>query len=177
MFSGAGTEVSKVEEVCNGYENFMHDLEIGALILTTISFGKSIFALTLHILNQAYIFFSVHIIGTPERLAWLIEQIQETMGSNLGTIIETIGFLDYLGIRWISFPVGNLIVIIDVISHIMGGISLIIDWIVPFRGIFRNTVLQVTGIDLEREFDGYGCHNPLEATVESMIRNILLSLF
>jgi len=165
-------------EACDGYHNFIEDAEIVLLGLTIVSFLMALFALGLHVVNQAYIFFSVHIIGTPERLTWLIEQIRPgTIDANLHTVIEVIGFLDYLVIRWVSFPAGNWIVLIDLLAHIIGGTALFFDILIPFDDVLMPILTATTGVNLKTELAGWGCNNPFDSQAQNTLSTFVSQAF
>ncbi|XP_021946378.1 uncharacterized protein LOC110844474 [Folsomia candida] len=145
---------------CDGFENFIKDLEIISWIFGWIGFAKATLGLLLHFLNQVYLTFSVIKVGLPERILTFIElQNPGTAPELLKMITEIIGLIDYVINLLVSYPLGNKIVIIESIAEVLTIISLALATITIFDDIVEEKVWTIFGIDLRELFEGYGCDN------------------
>lgn len=146
---------------CDGFENFVKDLEILGWELGLLGFKKATIGLILHTLNQLYLTFSVFIVGIPERLATFIElNAAGTVPPVLKMTLEIIGLLDFVFNALFSYPLGNLIVFIETIAEIITIAALVLGTITVFDDVVEEMVWGIFGIDLREAFEGYGCDNP-----------------
>jgi len=82
-----------------------------------------------------------------------------------------VGLLDYLITFFASYPLGNLIVLIDLIAEAITVPSLVLATITVFDDIVEETVWSIFGIDVKEVFDGYGCPSSYPFSKETNKRN------
>jgi hypothetical protein len=153
---------------CDGFENFIKDLEIIGWELGWLGFKKATIGLVLHFLNQVYLTFSVFVVSLPEKVNTFINLVDRLapgtgivpLPEPLQMFFEIVGIIDYIFNAGVSYPVGNFIVVIEFIAEILTIASLTLATITIFDDIFEEKVLAIFGIDLREALEGYGCDNP-----------------
>jgi hypothetical protein len=122
-----------------------------------IAFKFATLGFFLYIVNQVYLFFIVYMIGIPEKVLDFIDLLRDgVIPAQIDRFIEIVALLDYIVNSVLSYPLENLVVVIDFIAEVLTLISLVMATVTVYDE-FIVMKLKMAGVDLKDKLDKYRC--------------------
>jgi hypothetical protein len=96
-------------------------------------------------------------IGIPEKVLDFIDLLRDgVIPAQIDRFIEIVALLDYIVNSVLSYPLENLVVVIDFIAEVLTLISLVMATVTVYDE-FIVMKLKMAGVDLKDKLDKYRC--------------------